>query len=137
MTNGAGPLGLLRAAAISAGTVAGYAAVGFGPVQGLAERVLPKPGEGPDEETMQKGHFAVRHVSRTPDGRRYRGLVAAQGDPGYLATAMMISECALALSLDTERLPDRAGVLTPATGLGEVAIDRLIAAGITITAYRD
>jgi short subunit dehydrogenase-like uncharacterized protein len=41
----------------------------------------------------------------------------------------MIGESALALARDTDRLPDAAGVLTPATALGSVLADRLRAAG--------
>jgi short subunit dehydrogenase-like uncharacterized protein len=60
--------------------------------------------------------------------------VAAQGDPGYAATAVMLGESALCLALDEARLPSRAGVLTPATGLGSVLADRLRAAGHTYEA---
>ena len=41
----------------------------------------------------------------------------------------MLGESALALALNAERLPDAAGVLTPATALGGVLADRLRAAG--------
>ena len=136
LANGRGPQGLALALAITGGMSAGYAALAVGPMRSLAQRALPKPGEGPDEETRRTGRFAVRLVSRTPDGRRYSGLVAAQGDPGYAATAMMISQCALTLVQDADRLPDRAGALTPATGLGAAAIARLTGAGMTIEAER-
>ena len=43
----------------------------------------------------------------------------------------MLGEVALALALDTDRLPDRAGSLTPATALGDVLVERLRAAGHT------
>ena len=43
----------------------------------------------------------------------------------------MLGESALALALDGERLPDRAGVLTPATAIGAVLVERLRAAGQT------
>jgi short subunit dehydrogenase-like uncharacterized protein len=133
--HGAGPLGAARAAALAGGMGVGMAALAFGPSRGLVGRFLPQPGDGPDEAARERGRFAVRLVSRTSSGRRVDGLVAAQGDPGYLATSMMISECALALALQEEQLPDVAGVLTPATALGQVAIDRLRAAGMTITAH--
>ena len=136
LANGRGPQGLALALAITGGMSAGYAALAVGPMRSLAQRALPKPGEGPDEETRRTGRFAVRLVSRTPDGRRYSGLVAAQGDPGYAATAMMISQCALTPVQDADRLPDRAGALTPATGLGAAAIARLTGAGMTIEAER-
>jgi short subunit dehydrogenase-like uncharacterized protein len=41
----------------------------------------------------------------------------------------MLGQSGLALALDGERLPDRAGSLTPATALGTVLVDRLRAAG--------
>ena len=67
----------------------------------------------------------------TEDGRRYRATAAGPGDPGYAATAVMLGESALALALDGDRLPDRAGSLTPATALGDVLVERLRAAGHT------
>jgi short subunit dehydrogenase-like uncharacterized protein len=61
-----------------------------------------------------------------------QAVIAADGDPGYKATAVMFGESALALALDAENLPDRAGVLTPATGIGSVLLGRRRAAGFTI-----
>jgi short subunit dehydrogenase-like uncharacterized protein len=43
----------------------------------------------------------------------------------------MLGESGLALALDGYRLPDRAGSLTPATGIGDVLVERLRAAGHT------
>ncbi|MGA8980617.1 MAG: enoyl-ACP reductase, partial [Pedococcus sp.] len=57
--------------------------------------------------------------------RRYLATVTAQGDPGYAATTVMLGEAALCLALDGDRLPAAAGVLTPATALGDVLADRL------------
>ena len=48
----------------------------------------------------------------------------------------MLGESALALALDGDILPDRAGVLTPATGIGLRLGDRLRAAGQTFKATR-
>ena len=70
----------------------------------------------------------------TTDGRQYGAVAAGPGDPGYAATAVMLGESALALALDADRLPDRAGSLTPATGIGDVLVDRLRAAGHTYDA---
>ena len=67
----------------------------------------------------------------TESGRRYRAVAAGKGDPGYAATAVMLGESALALALDGDRLPDRAGSLTPATAMGDVLVERLRAAGHT------
>jgi short subunit dehydrogenase-like uncharacterized protein len=65
------------------------------------------------------------------DGRRYRATAAGPGDPGYAATSVMLGEAALALALDGDRLPDRAGSLTPASAMGDVLVERLRAAGHT------
>jgi short subunit dehydrogenase-like uncharacterized protein len=62
--------------------------------------------------------------------------VEAQGDPGYKATAMMLGEAALTLALDRDKLPDRHGILTPASAMAHALTDRLRAAGMTIEAER-
>ena len=59
--------------------------------------------------------------------------MSAKGDPGYKATAVMLGESALTLACDRDRLPDRAGVLTPAVAMGDALTDRLIAAGFRIS----
>ncbi|MFD6063815.1 hypothetical protein ACFWG4_38450 [Rhodococcus wratislaviensis] len=56
--------------------------------------------------------------------------------PGYRATAVVLGESALSLVLDGDRLPEEAGVLTPATALGDVLVDRLRGAGLEISAQR-
>ena len=43
---------------------------------------------------------------------------------------------ALALAMEDDALPDRAGVLTPATGLGQALVERLRAHGFTLTTER-
>lgn len=47
----------------------------------------------------------------------------------------MLGESALCLALDRDRLPDRAGVLTPATAMGTTLAGKLNAAGHTLTAH--
>ncbi len=74
--------------------------------------------------------------TRTTTGARYRSTVAAKGDPGYAATAVMLGEAALGLALEEDRLPEAAGVLTPATALGEVLAERLRARGFRIDVER-
>ena len=98
----------------------------FGPTRKLLDRVLPDPGEGPSEKTRESGYFKIEVHA---DGRRAK--VAAKGDPGYAATAVMMGEAALCLALD--ELPDRFGVLTPATAMGGALVERLRAAGMTLT----
>ena len=62
--------------------------------------MLPSPGEGPSEETRRKGYFRVEIHARTSSGARCLVRVAANGDPGYAATALMMGDAALCLSLE-------------------------------------
>lgn len=128
----------LRGAGRAVGLVAGLgllgAAIAVPPTRALLERVLPAAGTGPDEETRRTGWFRMDVHAVTTTGRHYGAVAAGSGDPGYAATAVMLGETALALALDGDRLPDRAGSLTPATGLGDVLVERLRAAGHTYEA---
>ncbi len=128
---GEGVTARAKATGYGAGVGALTAAMGLGPARAGAERVLPKPGEGPSAEARESGHFRMELHAHTGEGERLRATVAAQGDPGYAATSVMLSEAALAAALDEDALPDAAGVLTPAAGLGMVLVERLRAAGFT------
>jgi len=105
----------------------------LGPRAGCSTACFPRP-EGPDEESRRRGFFRIEVHARTTSGRRYVSRIAAQGDPGYAATAVMLGESALCLALDRERLPDQAGLLTSATAMGAALADRLRAAGQTFEA---
>ena len=128
---GRGLTGAAAATAVTAG-LAGFAtAMSLPPTRALLNRVLPEPGTGPGERTRARGWFRMEVDATTESGRRYRATAAGQGDPGYAATAVMLGETVLGLALDGDRLPDRAGSLTPATALGDVLVERLRAAGHT------
>jgi short subunit dehydrogenase-like uncharacterized protein len=137
MGYGRSPLAPLVAAGVTTGLAAGMAGMSFGPTRALLDRVLPAPGTGPSEQVRERGHFRIEVVARTSTGARFTATVAAKGDPGYTATAVMQGESALCLVLDRDRLPDRAGVLTPATAMGMPLADRLRAQGFEITVRRD
>lgn len=133
---GKGRAGQAKAAVFAGGLTGFVAGMAFGPSRALIDHFLPVPGEGPSEEDRRNGFFDIEIHTRSSTGARYIAHVAAQGDPGYSATAVMLGESAMALALDTERLPDGAGVLTPATGIGNVLADRLRAAGQTYEVRR-
>jgi len=111
---GTGPAAPVKAVAATAILGALMGGLAFGPTRKVLDRVLPDPGEGPSEKTRRQGRFRLEIHTRTSNGARYRATVAATGDPGYAATAVMMGESALCLALDRDRLPQRAGVLTPA-----------------------
>lgn len=136
MAMGAGPVGRAKATGVAGGVVALTAGLSFGPARSVLDRVLPSPGEGPDEAARNKGFFKIDVHARTATGARYVCHVNAQGDPGYAATAVMLGESALCLALDRDRLPQRSGVVTPATAMGTVLVERLRAAGQTFAVER-
>lgn len=131
MATGGLPLGPVKAAGVSAGLAAMLGGMSFGPTRKVLDRVLPDPGEGPSEEARERGFYKIDTHTTTSTGAHLVCRIAAQGDPGYKATAVLLGESALALAVDTVKLPDRAGVLTPATAMGAVLADRLRAAGHT------
>ncbi|SDM24589.1 Uncharacterized conserved protein [Geodermatophilus siccatus] len=126
---GRGIAGAATATAVTAGLAGIFAAMALPLTRSLLDRVLPEPGTGPGEQTRARGWFRMEVDATTGSGRRYRATAAGQGDPGYAATAVMLGETVLGLALDGDRLPDRAGSLTPATALGPVLVERLRAAG--------
>jgi short subunit dehydrogenase-like uncharacterized protein len=130
---GVGPAAPALAVTASAGTKAAQAGLAFGPSRALLRLLLPAPGHGPGEKTRRTGFFRIQIHTRTTDGHRYLGTIEAHGDPGYAATSVMLGETALCLALDKDQMPDRAGVLTPATAMGAALVTRLRSAGHTLT----
>ncbi len=129
---GSSPLGPVLAGGLTVGLAGLLAGMAFGPSRAVLDRVLPAPGEGPSEKTRANGHFAIEIYANTESGVVLRTKVRAQGDPGYAATCVMLGESALSLAFDGAALPDRAGVLTPATAMGDALADRLRAADFTL-----
>jgi short subunit dehydrogenase-like uncharacterized protein len=134
MDVGTSPLAPLLAGGVTAGVGALAAGMALPGTRQLLDRVLPKPGEGPSEKVRQGGHFRVEVHTRTSTGAHYVATVAAQGDPGYAATAVMLGESAL--SLGTDPLTSGGGVLTPAVAMGQHLVDRLTARGFEMSVRR-
>ncbi|RJO76589.1 enoyl-ACP reductase [Nocardia panacis] len=137
---GAAPIAPLVAAGLAGGIVAA-AAVGavLSRVEvgrKLLDRMLPEPGTGPSEQTRRGGWFTMKTYAHTTSGAKYLATFAGQGDPGYQATSVMLGESGLCLAFDTDRLPEAAGLLTPATAMGEALTERLRTAGMTIEVER-
>eukprot|EP01012_Entosiphon_sulcatum_P032635 TRINITY_DN4147_c0_g1_i1.p1 TRINITY_DN4147_c0_g1~~TRINITY_DN4147_c0_g1_i1.p1 ORF type:complete len:417 (+),score=58.16 TRINITY_DN4147_c0_g1_i1:39-1289(+) len=107
------------------------------PVRNLIRGFLPKPGQGPSPQSMRDGFCNIKIIAKsaTQPGKPHVQAVAefgCKGDPGYSQTAVMIAESALCLALQPDALPARFGVLTPATALGNVLVERLRQAGMTL-----
>lgn len=123
LDTGRGVRGGLIAAGVAAGLMGFGAVMAFGPTRALADRWLPKPGEGPSQRRRSAGRFAVQVDASTATGAQYRTTVAADLDPGYDGTAVMLGQSALALAAG-EGIRG-GGVLTPASALGVDLVRRL------------
>ena len=128
----------------TAGLAVGGACLAIPPIRGLLfkMKMLPLPGEGPPPEVRESGYFHtwVLGVGET-DAEDIEGpMVIADvrsgtaGDPGYKATAQMAIESALCLALQREECAPEGGVLTPASALGNVLVDRLNKSGMQLSA---
>jgi short subunit dehydrogenase-like uncharacterized protein len=102
----------------------------------LVDRMAPKPGTGPNERLRDNGHYTMETYTTTTTGARYRATMSQKGDPGYKATAVLLGESALGLAFDRDRLSDLRGVLTPAAAMGDVLLDRLPAAEVSLETTR-
>jgi short subunit dehydrogenase-like uncharacterized protein len=130
-----GPLSALLGLA---GLLLGFFLLALPPVRalGFALRLLPRPGEGPSRRTRDTGFF---HMYCVADGGGGAPTVVGHvrsgdaGDPGYKATARMCVEAALC-TVKSRDLCAAGGVLTPASALGDVYVQRLNASGMQLTA---
>jgi len=108
------------------GIVAGLAQVGTAR-RWLGRRV--PPGTGPSEEKRAKSWFTVQFVGEAA-GKKVVTQVSG-GDPGYNATAAMLSEAGMCLAFDD--LPLTSGQQTTASAMGATLRKRLEGAGIAFT----
>ena len=94
----------------------------FSPTRALLKKLLPDPGEGPNEATRNNGFFEFwAHGS---DGDNHlRVKVAGQRDPGYGATSRMLAQAGLCLARDEVSVGG--GIWTPASALGDQMLARL------------
>lgn len=120
------------------GTTAATGIFGLALSQGWARSLLqsrlPQPGSGPSTQVMDEGWFRCELIGQASNGQQVRGLIYNQGDPGNRSTVKFLCESALCLATQADQLPGkhRGGVLTPATGLGDVLAERLRQAGTTL-----
>ena len=98
------------------------------PLRKIVRSFLRKPGEGPSLEVQENGWFECKFLVESEDGEKFLYKMFGRGDPGYKVTSKFAAECALSLLEDPQSLPggrEYGGVLTSASGLGNVLIERL------------
>ncbi|MEM6380143.1 MAG: saccharopine dehydrogenase NADP-binding domain-containing protein [Bacteroidota bacterium] len=98
----------------------------------VVDRVMPKPGEGPDEAKREAGFYNLKFFTTLDDDSLIVGKVTGDRDPGYGSTSKMLAESAICLAKD--ETPNVAGVLTPSIAMGDALLERLAAnAGLTFS----
>jgi len=71
---------------------------------------------------MLKSFLRLKSVAVGDKGTRLRGILYFPEDPGYRDTARMIIEAGLSLSVDLDKIKSEGGLLTPASGQGDVLV---------------
>ncbi len=123
--------GWMRAATISTGLGMFFGLLIFPPTRKLLQAtILPAPGEGPSKKDREEGFFNS-YLAGIAGDKKLFGLVRGEKDPGYGGTAIMLAESAICLAHDQKKLPKQFGLVTPATAMGTVLIERLKQAGMT------
>jgi short subunit dehydrogenase-like uncharacterized protein len=113
------------------------------PVSGyfLYKYLLPKPGEGPPLQKMEETNFlAVYAQGKGTKGTTVDSIMYFPKDPGYYETGRMVVECGLCLALQEGELPVTknklmGGFYSPAYGLGQVLLDRLVKTGTKFDSF--
>ena len=101
-------------------------------LKSIANKLLPKPGEGPNKEQRENGFYNLRFYVTLEDGSSAMGKVTGDKDPGYGSTSKMLGETAVCLAVD--ELPKISGVLTPSVSMGDALLKRLEqSAGLTFS----
>ena len=97
----------------------------------LKKTIFPKPGEGPLKSKMQSGFFNLKIIGSINEIPKNSVTVLGDSDPGYSATAKMLTESAICILLNENNIPNKYGVLTPASGIGLALLERLKGKGIS------
>ena len=113
IVTGAGPKGEAMAQAIAADRSLGSKEGG------------PQPGEGPTLAEREAGFYDLMFLAQTAQGDSLTVGVQGDRDPGYGSTSKMVTEAAVCLLTQAQATPG--GIWTPASAMGEVLIQRLVA----------
>lgn len=120
--------GMLMQLLVTIGSVALGVAMFFSWTRSLLKKLVPPPGQGPSEDTMQNGYITINAAGYSEDGQlAATGQITATTDPGYLLTSRMIVETAFCLAkgeIEPE-FAGKGGFLTPACAVGKHLADRL------------
>lgn len=124
--------GSLRSIAMMLGMGGFMGVLALPPTRWLAEKFLPKPGEGPSKEVQEAGFFKIKLAGTTSVGEVVSVRVTGDRDPGYGSTAKMLAETGLCILETAVAGKNAGGFWTPASLMGDALVERLEAnAGLT------
>ena len=94
---------------------------------------LKPSGSGPNQSKRDTHWFKAIFIGKGENERvRYE---ISGGDPGYGETSKFISEIALCILLQQDKLIEKKGIMTPVECTGDLLINRLEKAGIKFEYY--
>jgi short subunit dehydrogenase-like uncharacterized protein len=96
----------------------------------MLKAFAPRSGRGPSRASLDAIDYRIDMRARSTSGVRRDAIVHGAGHPGYRSSANILAEAGIALARNRS-LPERHGVLTPATGLGLEFIESLALAGLS------
>ncbi|KAJ0412311.1 hypothetical protein ATCC90586_009501 [Pythium insidiosum] len=119
--------GFFAQLALTVGIAIGGVLLYFSWTRALVKMLAPKPGQGPSEAAMAKGHFVAKVVAYDAAGQLAARLTTVgKGDPGYMMTSQVIAECALCLAKgEFASSSVKGGFHTTASALGPRLVTRL------------
>lgn len=122
---GPGMRGWIRAAMLTS-AIGGFVLASSNPWlrRNLVQKLVPEPGEGPNQEQRENGFFNLKMFGQMQNGDWLRMTVKGDRDPGYGSTSKMLAESAVCLARD--ELNIGGGFWTPASALGNQLSKRLV-----------
>jgi hypothetical protein len=126
-------LGARGCAALSrrvAALATGGRSVGDRATLALLRALATHASEGPRESSLDEIHYRIELCARSDSALAARAMVDGRGHPGYRSSPNIVAEVGVLLARE-DALPERYGVLTPASALGTGVCDRLAPAGLT------
>ena len=102
----------------------------------ILERIGPKAGEGPSKEMQDSGFFKAHLLAYAGPELVADCEFSYAGDPGNKATVLFACESAFCLIFDSAQPLKAGGFWTPSTALGDVLLNRLLAAGVKLKENR-